>query len=149
MADHATAAPLQPIIEYVLHKKGPDLSEEALSEAAVMWNNLIDEIEYQMQFANILLTDQPNENMNFLWAMLCESNAARDAGWIYWRENQVLRCSETTSGLSTCSEEHAYIFARSVQKEPTLASKSRNFEARYDFYSFNGGYRNADMVRGL
>ena len=46
MADDATAAPLQPIIEYVLHKKGSDLSEEALSEAAVMWNSLIDESEY-------------------------------------------------------------------------------------------------------
>ena len=84
--EDATAAPSQSIIEYVYHKKGPDFSDEALSEATVQWNSLIDESEYQMQFANILMADQSNENMDFMWAMLWESKEVKDAGWHYWRK---------------------------------------------------------------
>ena len=145
MTEDATAASSQPIIEYVYHKKGPDFSEEALSEAAVKWNSLIDESEYQMQFANILMADQPNENMDFMWAMLWESKEARDAGWNYWRENHASRWSEMTNGLLTYSEEYAYTFAPAVQRESTIESESRTFEARFDFCSFNAGYSNADL----
>jgi hypothetical protein len=141
----ATAASSQPIIEYVYHKKGPDFSEESLSKAVVKWNSLIDESEYQMQFANILIADQPDENMDFMWAMLWESKDARDAGWNYWRENQASRWSEMTSGLLTYSEDYAYTFAPAVQRDPTIESDSRTFEARYDFCSFNDGHSNADL----
>jgi hypothetical protein len=91
MAEDAAAEPSQPIIGYVSNKKGPSFSAKALSEAAVKWNSLSDESEYQMQFANILMVDQPNQNMDFMWAMLWESKEARDAGWNYWRENQASR----------------------------------------------------------
>ena len=112
--EDATAASSQPIIEYVYHKKGPDFSEKALSEATVKWNSLIDESEYQMQFANILMTDQPNENMDFMWAIPWASKEARGAGWDYLREKQASKWSEMTSGLFTYSEEHAYMFAPAV-----------------------------------
>jgi len=135
----------QPIIEYVWHKKGPDFSEEALNKAITQWNGLMDEGDYQMRFANVLMADEPNENMDFIWSMLWESMDARNAGWQYWQENQASQWAEMTSGLLTYSEEYAYAFAPSVQRNPSLESDSRVFEAQFSFCNFKDGYSGADL----
>ena len=130
----------QPILEFVWHKKGLEFSNEGLDQAVVKWNSLIDESEHQMQFANILMAEQPNENMDFMWAMLWQSQGAREAGWSDWRENLAPRWAEMTDGLLTYSEEHIYSFAPSVQRERSEDSGNKSYEARFDFCTFNDGF---------
>ena len=137
----------QPVIEYVWHKKGANFSEDALNAAIDQWNAFIDQGEYQIQFANILMADQPNEDMDFMWSILWDSMAARNAGWQYWQQNQESQWQSMTSELLTYSEEHAYAFAPTVQRSASAESDSKSFRAQYAFCNFNDGYSQIDLAQ--
>ena len=140
-------AQAQPVIEYVWHKKGSNFSEAALNTAVDQWNALIDQGEYQIQFANVLMADQPNEDMDFMWSILWDSMAARNAGWQYWQQNQESEWQSMTSELLTYSEEHAYAFAPTIQRRASAESENQSFRAQYAFCNFNEGYSQADLAQ--
>ena len=146
VAEQAVETQDLPIIEYVWHKKGPDFSEEAFNEAIAQWNALVDAGDYNIRFANVLMAHNPNENLDFIWAILWDSMEARNAGWQYWQENQEAQWQKMTSKLLTYSEDNAYPFAPTSRRNPSIQGESDTFEAQFAFCNYKDGYSANDLA---
>ncbi|MBT4379523.1 MAG: hypothetical protein HN900_01395 [Gammaproteobacteria bacterium] len=146
VAEQTTEATSLPIIEFVWHKKGPDFTEEAFTDAIAQWNGLIDAGDYDMQFASVAMAHNPNENLDFMWAIGWSSMEARNAGWQYWQANQEAQWQEMTSKLLTYSSKDAYPFAPTIRRRPDTELFSGTWEQQFAFCNYKDGYSAKDLA---
>ena len=133
-------------VEYVWHKEGENFSQEALMEKVILWNQMIDAGEYEINRANLLFPRQETEDYDFVWVMLWPSVEARNAGWAYWAANNEAEWAEATAGVLSYREEDAFLFRLSRERTATVPNTTSVYENQFSFCFYNEGKGDADFA---
>ena len=133
-------------VEYVWHKEGENFSREALMEKVILWNQMIDAGEYEINRANLLFPRQETEDYDFVWVMLWPSVEARNAGWAYWAANDEAEWAEATAGVLSYREEDAFLFRLSRERTATVPNTTSVYENQFSFCFYNEGKGDADFA---
>ena len=96
------------------NKVSEDLESQNAENLAKLindWNSMIDNMNCSgMTGANILSPKVANDEYDFIWVMLWDSQKGRDDCWDDWTENQQLNWDYLIDGIMQYDLDNVYLF---------------------------------------
>ncbi len=134
----------QPMVEYVWMTAGPEFNEINLANVINEWNTMIDKMECSLN-ANILSPEAANEDFDFIWTHIWESESARDECWNIWGDYYKADWDMTIDGIMSYDLNNVYMFKPTVGKQPKMQNDTGSFVNSFYFCTFNDGYSMSDL----